>query len=76
MRQKLLKYLKDNKIDARQMVNPINDSIHIKKLIKKNFYHSNRISKSSIHLPSSLNLTIKEISYIVNKLNNFFKNER
>ena len=73
LRQKLLKYLKDNKIDARQMVNPINDSIHIKKLIKKKFYHSDKVSKNSIHLPSSLNLTTKEISYIVNKLNNFFK---
>ena len=28
--------------------------------------------KNSIHLPSSLSLTNKEISYIVNKLNNFF----
>ena len=73
LRQKLLKYLKNHKIDARQMVNPINDSVHIRKLIKKKFYYANKISKNSIHLPSGLNITIKEIGYIVNKLNNFFK---
>ncbi len=72
LRENLLKYLKNQKIDARQMINPINDSVHIKKLIKKKFYFASKISKNSIHLPSSLSLTNKEISYIVNKLNNFF----
>ena len=72
LREKLLKYLKEHKIDARQMVNPVNKSVHIGKLIKKNFYHANKISNNSIHLPSSLNLTRSQIKYIVTKLNNFF----
>ncbi len=73
IRDNLLKYLKEKKIDARQMVNPINDSIHIRRIIKKKFKYADQISKNSIHLPSSLNLTKGEINYIVNKLNIFFK---
>ena len=34
-REKLILFLKKKKIDSRQMVNPINDALHIKKLIKK-----------------------------------------
>tara|TARA_B110000305_G_scaffold214472_1_gene251240 strand:+ start:1034 stop:2131 length:1098 start_codon:yes stop_codon:yes gene_type:complete len=72
LRGELLKYLKKQKIDARQMVNPINDSLHIKKLIKKKFYYANKISKNSIHLPSGLSLKKKEIVFIAKMLNNFF----
>tara|TARA_Y100000591_G_scaffold19757_1_gene14629 strand:- start:4162 stop:5259 length:1098 start_codon:yes stop_codon:yes gene_type:complete len=73
IRNSLLKYLKANKIDARQMVNPINDSLHIKKLIKNKFKYADKISKNSLHLPSSLNLTKTEMNYIVSKVNNFFE---
>ena len=36
-REKVDFIFKKEKIDSRQMVNPINDALHIKKLIKKNF---------------------------------------
>ena len=73
LRNKLLDYLKKNKIDARQMVNPINDATHIKKKIKKKFKISDEISKNSLHLPSGLSLKKKEIKFIVKVLNNFFQ---
>tara|TARA_B100001121_G_scaffold309469_1_gene336467 strand:+ start:167 stop:1258 length:1092 start_codon:yes stop_codon:yes gene_type:complete len=73
IRDKLLNYLKKNKIDSRQMVNPINESNHIKKIINIRFKNSYNISKNSLHLPSGTDLKKKEINYIVNKLNSYFK---
>ena len=72
-RDSLLKYLKKKGIEARQMVNPINEALHIKKFIKKKFKHSYQISKNSIHLPSSLDLSTKKIDYIIKNLNSYFK---
>jgi len=72
-RDSLLKYLKKKGIDARQMVNPINEALHIKKIIKTKFKHSYEISKNSIHLPSGLNLSNKQIIYIIKNLNAYFK---
>ena len=72
IRNNLLVYLKKNNIDARQMVNPINDAVHIRKNIKNKFKHADDVSKNSLHLPSSLSLTKREMDYIVKKLNIFF----
>ena len=72
LRNKLINYLKQKKIDSRQMVNPINDALHIKKLIKQKFPVADNISKRSIHLPSGLDLSKKDINYIVSMLNSFF----
>jgi perosamine synthetase len=74
-RNKLISFLKRKKIDSRQMVNPINDALHIKKLIKKKYPVANDISKRSIHLPSGLELSKKNINYIILMLNSFFQNE-
>ena len=49
LRQKFLKHLQQNKIDARQMVNPINDALHIKKII--------RVPKCSKHIIQFCSLT-------------------
>lgn len=76
IRNKIILYLKKNGIDARQMVNPINDALHIKNKIREKFLVADKISKRSLHLPSGLNLTRKDINYIVKTLNNYFKNEK
>ena len=72
LRDNCLIYLKKKGIDARQMVNSINSSIHINKIIKKRFKNADKISKSSIHLPSGTSLSIKEIDYISKCVKNFF----
>ena len=72
-RDSLLRYLKKKKIDARQMINPINEAVHIKKFISNRFKNAYKISKNSIHLPSGIGLERKQIKYIVSKLNGFFK---
>ena len=73
LRQKLIKYLKSNGIDVRPMIFPVNEAIHMKKLFKnKSFPVAKKISYSGLHLPSSTNLTKKEILLICKKLNNFF----
>jgi len=73
LRDKMLTYLKRKNIDARQMINPINDAPHIKKKIKEKFPISRKISYNSLHLPSGLNLKNNQIKYVVKCLNNFFK---
>ena len=72
LRDNCLIYLKKKGIDARQMVNSINSSIHINKIIKKRFKNADKISKSSIHLPSGTSLSVKEIDYISKCVKNFF----
>ncbi len=75
-RDRLLKYLKKNKIDARQMINPINEAVHIKKFIRNRFKIAYKISKNSFHLPSGISLSEKQIKYIVSRLNGFFNSKR
>ena len=73
LRDKFILYLKKHKIDARQMINPINDAFHIKKLVKGNFPIAKKIAYNSVHLPSGTNLKKKDVIKICNKVKLFFK---
>ena len=72
-RDDFIRYMSDNGIECRPMINPVN---HAKYLIDKyddnDFQNSINISKSSVHLPSSSFLSSKEISYISEKTKSFF----
>ena len=77
LRDKLITFLHKSGIDARQMINPVHQALHFRKLFNnKNYKNSIRISKNTIHLPSSTNLKESEIKYIYKKINSFFLKKR
>ena len=55
------------------MVPPVHHSTFFKKFIKEKFIISERVSKTSLHLPSSTQLEIKQIKKICKLINNFIK---
>jgi perosamine synthetase len=70
LRNKFIKYMKRNQIECRPMIFPVSFATHFKKLFKKkDFAVSYRVSFNSVHLPSSLNLTSKQLNKICNKVN-------
>jgi perosamine synthetase len=74
LRDKLITFLKNNKIDARQMINPVFEAKYFKKDFKSYDYPvSLRLSKNSLHLPSGLSLKKNQIDYICDKIKTFFK---
>ena len=73
LRNKLINFLFKEGVDARPMINPIHQANHFKKYFNnKDFKNSISISRNSIHLPSSTNLTEKQIKFICNKVKLFF----
>ena len=73
LRNKLIKFLIKNGVDARPMINPVHQAYHFKKhFSSKEFKNSIEISKNSIHLPSSTLLKEKEIKFISKKIKLFF----
>ena len=70
-KKRIIKYLKDYKIECRPMINPVNKA---KQFNHINLYFKNAmfISERSIHLPSSTNLSDEEIKKISTKVINFF----
>jgi len=71
-RDEFLSYMKDNGVDCRQMINPVHYAEHYKnQFIDTDFQKSINISKQSVHLPSGLGLTDKEIIKISNTVNSF-----
>lgn len=78
LRNLLIKYLKSHNIEARPMINLITQSLHFKKYDNKKLFNNAQIvSKNSLHLPSSTNLSRKNIYYISNRIKYFFnKNTR
>ena len=74
LRNKLINFLKKNSIESRPMIYPVNHALHLRNKFDKNTFRvSKNISLKSLHLPSSLKLTINEIQYICSKINLFFK---
>jgi perosamine synthetase len=72
-RNKLIKYLSKNGVEARPMIYPVHMALPYKNL-RNNHYKSisKDISLRSIHLPSSLNLKLKEQKYIVQLIKEWF----
>jgi len=74
LRNRLIYFLVRAGIDARPVINPVHEALHFRKYFnKKNFNNSLRVSKNSLHLPSSTNLKEKQIKFICNKIYQFFK---
>ncbi len=74
LRNKLIYFLFKEGVDARPMINPVHQACHFKKYFnKKKFNNSLKISKNSLHLPSSTYLTVNQIKFICNKVKLFFK---
>ena len=74
LRNKLIYFLFKEGVDARPMVNPVHQANHFKKYFNsKNFKNSINMSKNSLHLPSSTNLSPNQIKFICNKIKLFFK---
>ena len=72
-RNQLINFLKNNKIDVRPMIFPVNEALHMKKIFKsENFPISKKMSYSGLHLPSSTDLSKKKILFICKKINDFF----
>ena len=72
-RNKLIRFLKHNKIDVRPMIFPVNEAIHMRKFFKsKDFPISREMSYAGLHLPSSTDLSKKKILFICKKINEFF----
>ena len=72
-RHKFLDYMKNNGIDCRQMINPVHHANHFKsQFTGDDFFNSVNVSKQSVHLPSGLALTEKDISTISNAVKNYF----
>ena len=70
-RDEILAKLKNRGIDCRQMINPVHHAMHFKKFwMDQSFPVSIMKSKNSLHLPSSSNLTLPNIEFIVNELKN------
>jgi perosamine synthetase len=72
-RDKFISFMKAEKIDCRQMVNPVNKADHFKDNYDKYFQVSESLSMQSVHLPSSTNLKKQVIDIIVNKIIKFIK---
>ena len=71
-RDTFLDYMKNDGIDCRQMINPVHHADHFNAQFREDvFFNSVNISKQSVHLPSGLGLTEKEISTISNTIKDY-----
>jgi perosamine synthetase len=71
-RDNFLKYMKMQGIDCRQMVNPVHHAQHfVESYDDGSFLNSISISKQSVHLPSSINLTNQQLEYICKCVKSF-----
>jgi len=65
-RDEFLTCMKEQGIDCRQMINPVHHADHFKtQFSKDDFPHAVNISKQSVHLPSGLQLSERQINKIV-----------
>jgi len=72
-RDSLLYYMRKKEIDCRQMINPVSEAIHFKESFKtSDFPISKRISKQSLHLPSSTGLNQEKLKLIIDTLRKYF----
>lgn len=73
-RDSFLLYMKDNGVDCRQMVNPVHKAVHfVGQFDKRDFPNASRISKQSVHLPSSTSLRKDQIEFIAETVIEFLK---
>ena len=78
-KNELQKFLFKNNVETRDMFLPLNKQPCFKnknyiKNLNSNFKNSIYIYQKGLSLPSHYNLTIKDLKYVVNKINIFFNN--
>ena len=72
-RDHFIEYMVSNNIDCRQMINPVSEAMHFKKLFKtSDFPISKRISNQSVHLPSSTGLSRENLNFIIDVVTKYF----
>tara|TARA_B100001996_G_scaffold240892_2_gene186245 strand:- start:197 stop:1285 length:1089 start_codon:yes stop_codon:yes gene_type:complete len=70
-RNKLMRFLRKRKIETRQMIFPINFAKYIN--ISKKFKTAEKVSLSSMHLPSGYNIKNSQVKYISSQIKDFFQ---
>jgi perosamine synthetase len=71
-RDQFLKYMKDEGIDCRQMINPVHQAEHFINEFKEDEYpNSIKISSQSVHLPSSTTLSQNQIVEVCESTRNY-----
>ena len=71
-RDDFLFYMKGNGIECRQMIYPVHEAEHFKKMFKSNLYNNSKnISIRSLHLPSSTRLKKSELNKICSTIKNY-----
>ncbi len=74
IRNRLLNYLKTNKIEASAHFDPpLHSQKYLRKYNKKNLPITDKLSKEIITLPIFPDMTKKEVSYVIKTLKKFFK---
>ena len=76
IRNKLMKFLKKSGVETRPGFYPIHTMPMYNKLSKNKFPTAIKLGSSIICLPSSPDISIKNINYICKKIKNFFKNKK
>lgn len=75
-KEELVDYLKKNGADCRPFFYPLSSTPLFKKYKKNSNVVAYNISKYGLCLPCSGKITEKNIQYVCNLINNFFKNEK
>lgn len=65
-RKKFIDYMKNNNVECRPMINTVSQAKQFAHLSRKDLMNSNYLSKHAVHLPSSSNLTKKQINFVSN----------
>ena len=65
-RKNFIYFMRKNNVECRPMINPVTEAHHFYHLKNKNHKKSDFISKSAVHLPSSSNLSKKDINIVSN----------
>ena len=73
-RAKLIKYMYDNKIECRIMINPVSEAVHFKNKFNSSDYpNSLYASNNSMHLPSGISVTNDMIEYITETIRKYIR---
>lgn len=70
-REKFIYFMKRNNVECRPMINTVSKAKQFEHLSRKDLVVSEYISKCAVHLPSSSNLTKKQINFISNLIKKY-----
>mgnify|MGYP006100729845 CR=1 FL=1 len=75
LRSKFIKFMKENKIEVTSHYEPLHLSVVMQttKVVKEKLFNTEKYTKRIVRLPFHFELRNKDIEYIYNKINTFFK---